>query len=124
MKNESTQEKGFIIWLDFSKVSTNHIEMLARPALLPDLPIGDEKHSSEIKKLVDNARITSSIAASMLHDVSQGHLDRSKNMKRSIVEVTNDFDAKILGAQEYKWYEERDTWEKVLNISRFSYEFI
>jgi hypothetical protein len=124
MKKESTQEKGFIIWLDFSKVSKNSIDLLARPPLLPLLPtIGDDKPSSKIKKLIDEARITSSVAASILHDVSKNHLDCSKNLRRSIVDVTDDFDSKILSAQEYDWYEARDTWEKVINISRFYLNF-
>jgi hypothetical protein len=122
MKKESTQEKGFIIWLDFTKVSKHSIDLLARPVLLPVLPAdGDEKHSSKIKKLIDEARITASIAVSILHDVKKTHLDCSKNLRRSIVDVTEDFESKILSAQEFNWYKARDTWEKVLNISSSLY---
>jgi len=117
MKKESTQEKGFITWLDFAKVHKHNVDLLARPEIIPQLP-EDGKSSTKISKLIDAARVTSSVAATMLHNCRHNYLDRSHNRGLTIVEVTDDFQTKILSAQEYDWYSARKTWENVVDISK------
>ncbi len=123
MKKESSQSHGFIMWLDFSKVSKHSIDLLERPELLPCLPkIGSDNtdYSGKLKVLVDAARVTSSVAATILSSVKGKTLCCSKNDMRSIAELSNDFKTRMLSAQEHAWYEARNSWQKVINISMLS----
>jgi hypothetical protein len=117
MKKDSTQEKGFIVWLDFTKVSKHDVDLLARPELLPKLPHDCQHSTKEMKKLIEAARTTSSVASKITYDCDHDYLDHSKNNDLSIAEVTHDFKKKILSAQEYSWYTARKTWEQVIEIS-------
>jgi len=119
MTKESTQSKGFIVWLDFAKIQNSRADLLARPELIPRIPSSASgEHSGKIKQVIDAARITASVAASVLHAVSRELLDCSKNLTLTIPEVNGDFKKRILSAQEKVWYEARNTCNKVLELSK------
>jgi hypothetical protein len=117
MHSISTQDCGYIVWLDFTRVEgKEEFDLLSRPKILPFIPPDDQIKSddSRCKKLVDAAKTIASVAQKMVHDWSHNTINKDRNRGRSILEATGEFQNKVLHISEYEWYKKRNTWEKVI----------
>ena len=117
MHSVSTQDHGYIIWLDFTRVENkDEFDLLSRPRILPYIPPRDQIKSddSQCKKLIDAAKTIASVAQKMVHDWTNNTINKDRNRDRSILEATDEFQRKVLHISEYEWYEQRNTWEKVI----------
>ena len=120
MIKESNQKRGFLLWFDFAKAEKHNIDLISRPKLLPYLPSASEKLSAKSKKVVEAAKDIASVASTVLYNVKHRLLDRSRNPELSIVDVTSDFQRRVLSVEEFAWYSERNSWEKVISHSKSS----
>ena len=116
MHAASTQGYGYIVWLDFSRVENKEFDLLSRPRILPYIPLGDQIKSddSRCKKLIDASKTIASVALKMVHDWTNNTINKDRNRARSILEATGEFQRKVLHVIEYEWYEQRSSWEQVI----------
>jgi hypothetical protein len=118
MLSLNNEHFGYLVWLDFTR--NEDVDLLTRPQILPYIP--SEKAISDdpsCKKLIEAAKITASVASSMVYDWTHNTIDKDKNMGRSISDATSDFQRKVLHVREYNWYNQRSTWQDVISISKF-----
>ena len=75
-----------------------------------------------LKKIIESARVTASIASAMLLKLTPSHkaisLAHLATPSTSIQDITNDYSTKVMHPLEKKWYEERETYEQVLAKSK------
>jgi hypothetical protein len=122
MLHSSTEHYGYLLWLDFTRVEDKDVNLLSRPRILPYIPPDSVKSDDpRCKKLVEAAKTIASVASSMVYDWKHNLIDKDRNSNRSIVESTSDFQRKVLHVSEKNWYEQRDTWEKVIDTRKYIY---
>ena len=124
MLHECTEHYGYLVWLDFTRVENTDFDILSRPRILPYIPKDSVKSDDpRCRKLVDAAKTIASVASAMIYDWNHNLISKDRNMGRSIVEATTDFQRKVLHVREKKWYEQRETWEDVVDRSKLNIIF-
>ena len=120
MLRSNTEHYGYLIWLDYSRVESTEYDLLSRPRILPYIPADSIKSDDpRCKKLIEAAKAIASVSAAMIYDWTHNLIDKDRNMGRSIVDSTNDFQRQVLHLKEKIWYDERKTCEDVINISKY-----
>ncbi len=117
LQSASSARKGYLIWLDYSR--DLDWDPLARPRILPHLPAIGQK-GDEAFKIIENARIISSVANAMIKRVAHGGVAISSAfMNESIQDATENYGSLVLHPIEMQWYEERTTCEDVIAKSKY-----
>ena len=119
MVKESSQSFGYLVWLDFRRVENTDYDVFARPAILPYIPEGTMgTDDPRCKKLCEAARDIASVASRIIADVDGKTMSKVNDPQKTIAEVTGGYKRKILHKKEYLWYQARDCWLGVINISK------
>jgi hypothetical protein len=125
MLSSSSEHYGYLVWLDFTRAEDKDVNLLSRPRILPYIPSDTVKSDDpRCKKLVEAAKTIAAVASSMVYDWSHNLIDKDRDTSRSIMEATNDFQRKVLHISEKKWYSKRDTWENVIDISKYIMDYL
>ena len=118
MTANSDAKAGYIIWLDYRR--SNNWNGLARPRILPRILAPGETPDDASKRLLDSARQIANVASNIITIIRHGGLSvAGENARSSLIQtVTNDYSIKVLHPIEKKWYDDRETAEQVIDISK------
>jgi hypothetical protein len=119
MVKESSQNFGYLVWLDFRRVENTDYDVFARPAILPYIPEGTmETDDPRCKKLCEAARNIASVASRIISEVDSKTMSKVNDPRKTIAEVTGGYKRKMVHNKEYLWYKARDCWQGVIDISK------
>ena len=92
-------------------------DILARPNILPYIPVDEVKPDDpRCKKLIEAAKTIASVASKIVYDCDHNLVNQDSNPRRSIAQATSDFQRKVVHKSEYDWYKERSTWNNVIQV--------